>query len=181
METSGWRGLPRAGAPDPGAGRVLPALRRRLCIIPSRSGLRCSSNAWCLTECVRGSGPSARRSGFCGGRGAAGARLPLGNWVLGSNVYEGLGDEAALVGLYQGVAGDDGGGVLHLHVHIHPAHPERSHTPPAVTWPGWDLVMGERTGWRCQSSRRQPRRPAQHDGAGTRSAGMLYAGSPGGA
>ena len=47
--------------------------------------------------------------------------LPLGDGLLGRDVNEGLRDEAALVGLYQRIAGDHGGGVFHLHVHVHPA------------------------------------------------------------
>ncbi|KAA6424787.1 MAG: hypothetical protein FRX49_04961 [Trebouxia sp. A1-2] len=41
------------------------------------------------------------------------------NWKLWGDVNKGLCNEARLVGLYEGVTGDDSGGFLDLHQHIH--------------------------------------------------------------
>lgn len=40
-------------------------------------------------------------------------------WQLWRDVYERLSNEAGLVGFYEGVTRDDGGGLLDLHQHIH--------------------------------------------------------------
>lgn len=62
----------------------------------------------------------------------------LGDGRLRGDVDEGLGDEPALVGLDQRVAGDDGGGVTDLHQHVHPLqaglhrqHASHGHAPDA--------------------------------------------------